>query len=533
MKKLTLIIWLLILSGTILSQEFYINDIQIQRKDVFEKDDKDWFFAAPLLNALHFKTREYIIRDELLFDEGDPLDPEYLRETERNLRRTDLFTKVDVTIDSVGPGLFDVYVTTKDRWSTYPAVLFGTGGGESNYGGGIQEYNLFGTGTYVKFEGLHRTENNTGWQGQAALSQRRLFRSELSLDATLLSNKYRTEQAANIMKPYRTLETKYAYGVHGTNKFGDDFLYKGNERQKLPFHERKANLWFSKGWWRKDRVFMTVKASWEDVQRLDSAYRQAFDNSGSILLNFSSVSRDYYTVKNVDNYFIADLPVGGYGSATLGKVFPIGSNGESLYYASGHGERSYYKNNLYLYGKIAGGSGFFGSTAKYTYQEFTGIGFYKLNKKHVLTTRIRQQTVWNWPRLRQLILDSDYGLRGYKANRFSNDNRIIGNLEYRFYPGFNLWIFDVSGAAFYDIGTTWDQYTKLKDTKFYSSLGAGLRFHFTKSRSPDHLFRVDLAYNLHDGKLGGIIFTTKQLFNAFGSHEFSLPKLLGRAFDYE
>src|SRR2546422_5107591 len=38
-------------------------------------------------NRLHFETREYVIRRELLFEEGDPANPDVLYESERNLRR--------------------------------------------------------------------------------------------------------------------------------------------------------------------------------------------------------------------------------------------------------------------------------------------------------------------------------------------------------------------------------------------------------------------------------------------------------------
>ncbi len=532
MKRLFLILFFISVHFSY-AQEYYINDVYIIQNDVFEKDDKDWFFASPLLNKLHYNTRPYIIKDELLFYPGEPVYDDYIYETERNLRKTDLFTNVRIELDSVGPDLYDAYVITKEKWSTYPAVLFGTGGGETNYGAAIQEHNLLGTGTYTGGEALYRTENETGWQGFAELSQRRLFRSEIRLDAAIMANKYRTEQSLNLTKPYRTLDTRNAYGIYGENKYGRDFLYSDDEKQLLPFHSKKVNLWFSKAWWRYDRVFITGLLSFEDVKRLSPEYRQAYDNSGYFLINFSSVSRKYYTVKNVNTYHIEDLPVGGYGSAMLGKTFPLGDRGESLYYAAGKGEKSYFYKNFYVFGQFSGGSGFFDGTAKYTYQDFTGLMFYQFNEHNLFTMRISQQAVWNWPRLRQLILDNDYGLRGYEANRLTGENRLIANFEYRVFPGINLWMFDLSGAAFYDLGTVWEQANKLRDVQWYGSVGAGLRFHFTKSASPDHLFRVDFAYNLYDNKFGGVIFTTKQMFSVFQKHGFKLPKLFGREFDGE
>lgn len=511
-----------------------VGDVFIERKEIFEKSDKDWFFAAPLLNSLHTNTFEYVIKDELLFNKGDIIEDDYLYETERNLRYKGLFNSVRIELDSIRDDTYNIYIITKDRWSTYPSLLFGSGGGQTNYGGRFEEFNLFGTGTYVSLEALHRNENNTGWQGFAQIKQSRLFRSDFALDASVLANKYRTEQIIDFSKPFRTLETNHAFGLVAQNKFGADFLFRNSDTTRLmDFHNRKVNLFFSKAWSRKDRVFMTIWAEWQDVERGDKLYRQAFDNSGKVFLAFSSVAQDFYSIEKVNTYDPEDLVIGGWGSAILGKVFPIAHKGEGFYYVAGQGERSYYKDNLYLFGSVAASSGFIRSNAMYTYQDFTGIGFYKLTNNLTFAARLKQQTVWNWFALRQLILDNESGLRGYDVNKMSGDNRIIGNWELRFFPDFRLLVFNISAVAFHDIGAVWSQDLKLSKAQFKNSSGLGLRFHFTKSANPKHIFRIDFAYNHEQGKFGGIIFTTEQMFSAFSNHEFRLPKIFGTDFDYE
>ena len=92
-----------------------INNIYIDRKKVFEETDKDWFFAAPFLNSLHSVTKEYLIKDELLFQIGDKINEDNFLETERNLIATGLFTNVKIEIDELNSGLFDIYIETKDR----------------------------------------------------------------------------------------------------------------------------------------------------------------------------------------------------------------------------------------------------------------------------------------------------------------------------------------------------------------------------------------------------------------------------------
>src|SRR5690606_22909783 len=111
--------------------------------------------------------------------------------------------------------------------------------GISEYGGRISEKNLLGTGTQVVFEGLYRNENDIKWQGLASLTMPRVFRSELSLDALLQANRFRTDQMLNVLNPYRNSRDELSYGVLLDNSFGEDFLYL-NARDTfllLPFHE--------------------------------------------------------------------------------------------------------------------------------------------------------------------------------------------------------------------------------------------------------------------------------------------------------
>ena len=63
-----------------------VGTIRIESLDVFSDEEaaQGWVYRAA--NALHITTRVSVIRNFLLFKEGDPYDPNRLTETERNLR---------------------------------------------------------------------------------------------------------------------------------------------------------------------------------------------------------------------------------------------------------------------------------------------------------------------------------------------------------------------------------------------------------------------------------------------------------------
>ena len=521
----------------------YINNIFIEKKEVFDSTQSDWFFAANLANSLHYTTRDYIIEDELLFFEDDTLDKEKIYETVRNLRGMGIFTDVAARVDSIDERNYDVIITTQDRWSTLPVFIFGTGGNTTNIGGGIEELNLLGTGTHVRFEAYNRSENNIGLQGGFFLNQYRLIRTEYYFDFGIIANKYRTDEALVFGLPFRNLESPWSYGLSAINSYGRDFLYKPlngtepdlNEKnyELMPFHTRDVYLWLSRSWLKNDRVFASVLVQANDVNRGRPEFERAFDNSGKFLVSFSSVAEDYFQTSMLNTYQKEDVPIGGWGAATLGKIFPIGSKGESYYYIAGQGEKSYMLGNLYLFGQVTGSSAFSMGSGYYTYQEFLGKTFYRFNKNLLIATRMRQQTVWNWSKLRQLILDNDGGLRGYEANKLAGDNRFVVNTEFRIFPDWQVWIFKLSGALFWDIGTVWEQDIKLYNTKWHNSAGVGIRFFNTKATGDDSIFRLDFAFNFDERRFGAIIFTTDQLFSVFERHRYKLPQVYGTEFDYE
>ncbi len=534
MKLIKIIIFLLIISNYLHSEE-KIGKIYIERKEVFDQSQSDWFFAAPLANFFHTVTKEYIIKDELLFREGDELDEELLEETERNLRNLDIFTKVRIEYDEKVEDIFDIYITTQDKWSTRPTLLYGKGGETYRLGGRFEELNFLGTASRFNIEALYRSENDIGMQGNLEFSQNRIFRSNYAIDFKLTANKFRTDQFLSISQPFRALDSKYNYGIQLTNNFGSDFLFNDEVKYTLnPFRERRATAWFSRGWKRKDRVFFTALVELEDIERGKTENRRAFDNTGKVLIGFSSISQDFYKETMLNTYQEEDLSIGGWGTAILGKVFPIGHRGEGLYYLAAQGEKSVmYGNNLYLFGQITGASGFANSNGYYTYQEFLGLSFFRITPNLLLAARIRQQSVWNWDPMRQLILDNESGLRGYPANSFIGDNRMFANFELRAFPNIPFWIFNFSGVLFYDTGTAWRIHTDLTKTQWHNSVGFGIRIHDNKSRGATSVYRIDFAFNLDKGKFGEIIFSSDQFFSVFQNHTYRKPQVFGLEFDYE
>src|SRR5262245_47915504 len=89
---------------------------EIQRNDIFDPAEaRDW--ATQLVNGLHLRTRESVVRREVLLVPGLPFDSASAEETVRNLRGLGLFRQVRLDTLTTDAGLM-ARVLTKDAWST-------------------------------------------------------------------------------------------------------------------------------------------------------------------------------------------------------------------------------------------------------------------------------------------------------------------------------------------------------------------------------------------------------------------------------
>jgi hypothetical protein len=124
-----------------------ITAVTLDRFSIFDRSDSSWL--ARFGNSLHYTTRAGIIREELLFHQGERYDSAKVAETERNIRALGVFR--DVTIDSVpSDSGVTVHVVTRDGWTTRPDFRFHSTGGSVAYTAALIEDNLLGTITQTE-----------------------------------------------------------------------------------------------------------------------------------------------------------------------------------------------------------------------------------------------------------------------------------------------------------------------------------------------------------------------------------------------
>ncbi len=126
-----------------------IDTVVVDNHNIFEPTGEPLPLLARLGDALHVRTRPWVIRRTLLLGRGDPYDSALAVESERALRALGVFR--DVTVDTTRvEGRFALRATTADGWSTRPQVDFSTAGGSLTWAAGLVERNLLGTANQVQ-----------------------------------------------------------------------------------------------------------------------------------------------------------------------------------------------------------------------------------------------------------------------------------------------------------------------------------------------------------------------------------------------
>lgn len=131
-----------------------IRNIEITKLNVFSPDFKEPLYSGTSWiqdagNLVHIKTRDNLLKNYLLFAEGDTIDPLELTDNERLLREIEFIKTAYIQVMEVegSNDLVDILIITRDLWSLgFSANLYNTSSGAIE----VFENNLYGLGQKVE-----------------------------------------------------------------------------------------------------------------------------------------------------------------------------------------------------------------------------------------------------------------------------------------------------------------------------------------------------------------------------------------------
>ena len=493
-----------------------IREIHIEREDVFSSEEKldnvpglpDLTFIFEAANFLHLETREHVVRRELLFEEGDVVDPEKIAESERNIRSLPFLRGVRILTRPVSPGVVDVFVFTRDTWTTEPRLSFSRGGGDSKEEYGIVEKNLFGLGKRIVLRyrnELDRSSNQALYDDPRVLGSRFRFagNSEDTSDG-------RVAQTL-VDYPFYSLDTPWAGSVRYSSIRERQRLFGQGEEVLARFkHEQelvegrfgglisnqddriihRGGVFYR---WLEDRFpggAIGAQPELEPTNRKESVpgifyQRQTVSFVKERHLNLFDKVEDL----NVGNVFNGEV---GYSAQALGARLdePIGAISDRQGFDLGPGQKAF------VFALVT--SRYEGGNLQNAVAEIEGISFNKvdLGFEHTFVTRLKFDYGKNLDRDTQLFLGNDNGLRGFPNREFVGARRFIFNFEDRvFFVNDLFHLVSLGAVMFFDSGYVWERGDDGSPRDLVASAGIGLRIGIPRAAG-EKVFRIDLAIPL-------------------------------------
>ena len=460
-------------------------------------------------NRVHVLTRETVVDDILLFAEGERFVARLLDESARALRGRGFISEATVEPSSydAATNSVDVNVHVRDSWSLALDLSLSRSGGQTEWGIGLSDSNLFGTGK--TFEIGYESEIDRD-QALLGYSDGNVFGSRVQLTALLANASDGHRRELRVDRPFYSLDTHWSLGgsIHDEERV--DTMYDLGEEIDEFDHDLEA-LGVQGGWSRgltdgHTQRWLAGFASEEHT------FRATPDLPQPLLLppdrklvypwlGWQWIEDDYREMSELNDMGrTEDIALGTQVFVSLGfakerfgsdrdatlfeltaeKGWEPGGPGRLLLLRAGastrHEDVGYRNSQLYLTGDY--------------YRRNLGTHLFSVSLEALATNDLDPEN--------QVLLGGDNGLRGYPIRYQAGDSRVVMNVEQRFFTELYPWrLFRVGWAIFGDIGKVGGRDPRATEPlgTLYN-VGAGLRLSSPRA-SGRNVVHIDLAFPLN------------------------------------
>jgi len=484
-----------------------IGKIKVINLPVFnlhDPDENNVFYR--FINNIHSPTKDDVIHDQLLFKEGDILNPRLLTESERILRENSFLVDAIILPYQRCEKSLDLIVVVRDLWTLLPKLYLSRKGGDNEYGLTLEDKNIFGTGNAIFFQFISDPERDSKSIGFAS---KNLNDSRINLNLAYSDNTDGINKKLELIRPFYALDTKWSFGMklnensfkesmealnrsitsfdHNANKYQ---LFAGYSRGLINGFTRRYSFGFS----RTEDIFETADITSSIPADRVLAYPWA---------GYSIIEDDFAIYKNLNSlYRTEDAPVGVKFSSALGiadKLF--GSELSQWIFSLSLSDTPITLENHLLNTKYQI-NGFWDRDMNDLVNTVNTIDlsyFWLITENQRLYAGLSYDHGINLSLDNLLPLGGDKGLRGYPSEYLLGEHRFLLNLEHRFFLNqhyFNL--FRIASVIFFDMGKTGaGNNSILEDSKLLTSAGVGIRINSSKTNI-SRIIHIDLAFPLNE-----------------------------------
>lgn len=463
-----------------------IDEVLVSSENIISPSDP-W---PSLLNIVHVRTREGVIRREVLLAEGDTWNPARVMETERNLRRLFWLAVVKVVPATSPQGGVALLVITKDRWSLRLSNSFTLIGPLlQQLRLALTEINFNGWGQNVSIDMLLRLDTLS--LGQTFI-ERRLFSSRLYLGetASIVLNRQTglpegTSGSVAFGRPVITLDQAWGAMLSADWNIRRRRIFRGATIWQLenptepgtsvPYvydvREVTTAASFTRSFGRALKVdvsgelggyfkqYRPPPGTLSDSQAawLTTAYLPRSENVTSVSGYVRAFPADFKILRNIDAFELSeDFQIGWLAQGGVRYAFPLPFAPSHFVEVGAALRYRFYKADDLFTVSLAGAMRVRpGESPANRRLAAEVINYSPSFYGGRLVTRVMVDFIANDLNNRQLLLGGSTGLRGAAADQFSGKNLVLANVEYRAAPleVLTSWL---GLVFFYDVGAAFD-----------------------------------------------------------------------------
>ena len=467
-----------------------IKKINVFGPTIYDSDAPPKNWSQRTGNFLHVNTRDFIIRQNIIFKAGDSLKPEVLADNERILRNLHYLedARIVITDQSAKGDSVDVVIITKDVWSI--AFDFSPSGVNAGYFTLIDN-NIFGMGRECDNSILWNTVtvkgNELGYNGYYRF--RNLYGS--FIDGYFNYNDYFGTKGyhLNLVRHFYTPNTKYAGGLLYENvtapvhvRITDTFLTQVAYVNSLvwlgrafPLHSLhpilgRYNIVFSGG-------LSYINYSERPAVTSNSLYQ--YHDKTTLLTSVSFSKQGFYKSNLIYGYGrTEDIPYGYIITYNPGLEFDKDYK-ERFYNSLIIARGSYLGKIGYLYNSVSGG-GFMNHGAleqgliSTNFTFFSNLGVIGLFNFRLFITGSYMAGINRFTD-EYLTINDPNGIRGFSSDSIRGLQRLNLSLELVSFTPFYLLGFRCAIFAFNDWSFIGNENKNIFECPAYYALGFGFR----------------------------------------------------------
>ena len=470
-----------------------------------EEDKKLYRWA----NNVHVMTRENVIQDILLFAPGERFSARRLDESARALRATGFIANAVIEPGTYDPATnsVDINVRVRDSWSLALDLKLNRKGGETEWGIGLSDNNLFGTGKTleVSFESeIDRDEWALGY------GDGNVFGSRVRLEALFTNASDGHRRQLQVERPFFALDTPWSVGGSLHDEERVDTMYDLGEEIDEFHHDIEA--FGVQGGWSRGLVDRSAQRWLFGIASEEHRFLPTLDVPDPLLLPPDrKLVYPWFGWQRVEDDFREMTELND-----MGRTEDV-SLGLNLFASIGFAKRSYGSDRDATLFEVSGEKGWEpggpgrlliiegGAQTRREDDDYANSQifieghYYRRNLgDNLLSVSLAALATDNLDPENQVLLGGDSGLRGFPIRYQAGESRTLLSVEQRFFTDFYPWrLFRIGWAVFADVGRVGGsdpRATPPLGTLY--DVGAGLRLTSPRA-SGGKVVHVDLAFPLN------------------------------------